>query len=224
MKSLVFDTSSVISIVTNDLLWVLKDMRKNFKGDFFIPSSVKFELVDKAKANRLYKLEAIMISKSIDDRELITYQPLNVDDLLLHVNSIFSFRGNPLHILDRAEVEALALVLRLQADAYVVDERTMRLLVEDPMSLKRLLEGKLHRKIDVNKKLLKEFEEIYQGVKIIRSTELMTVAYEMGLFDGYITKENNNKDLLDGLLWGLRLRGSAISTDEINEIIGLEVK
>lgn len=224
MKSLVFDTSSVISIVTNDLLWTIRDLKKIFNGDFYIPNSVKFELIDKAKATKLFKLESIMVSKSIDDKDFISYQALNVDDLLFNVNSIFSFNGKPLHILDRAEVEALALVLRLQADAYVVDERTMRLLVEDPMALKRLLEGKLHRKIDVNKKLLKEFEEIYNGVKIIRSTELMTIAYEKGLLDKYVTKENTDKDLLEGLLWGLRLRGSSISTDEIDEIIKLETK
>jgi len=34
-------------------------------------------------------------------------------------------------------------------------------------------------------------------------------------------KNGNKKDILDGLLWGLRLRGCAISTEEINDMIKL---
>ncbi len=224
MRALVFDTSSIISIVTNDLLWVMQPLKKIFRGEFYIPNSVKKELIDKPLATKMFKLEAIMISKSILDGDLIPQQELNVDDLLTNVNSIYTVWGKPMHILDRAEVEALALTLRLQAEAYVVDERTMRLLIEDPMRLKEILESKLHRKVDVNRKLLKDFEEIVKGVKVIRSTELLAIAYEKGLLNKYVTPKTSDSDLLDGLLWGLRLRGCSISTDEINEVIRLENK
>ena len=224
MKSLVFDTSSVVTIVTNDLLWVLKSLKEKFNGEFYIPTSVKYELVDKPLKTKLFKLEAIMVDKAILDGELIVHEPLNVDDLLIHTNAIFSVNGKPLHILDRGEIEALALVLRLQADAYVVDERTMRLLIEDPFGLKSLLERKLHMKVDMNSKLVKEFQDIVKGVKVIRSVDLLTVAFEKGLLNKFVTPRSSEADLLDGLLWGLRLRGCSISTDEIDEIIKLEVK
>ena len=120
-----------------------------------------------------------------------------------------------MHIVDRGEVEALALVLRVQAAAYVVDERTMRLLIENPYTLRRILERKLHIKVDINKKLLKEFSEIVKGVKVIRSTELLIIAYEKGLLNKFVTVGSTEIDLLDGLLWGLKLRGCSISSDEI---------
>ena len=50
----------------------------------------------------------------------------------------------------------------------------------------------------------------------------MTVASEMGYFKEYENKYANKKDILDGILLGLRLRGCSISTDEIDEIIKIE--
>ncbi len=224
MKALVFDTSSVISIVTNNLLWIMKSLKTKFGGEFFIPDSVKLELIDKPLESKKYKLEAIMVSQAIDEGYLVIKEPLNVDDLLLHLNQIYTVNGRPIHILDRGEVEAFALALRLQADAYVVDERTMRLMIENPSLLRILLENKLHTKVEMNNKLANEFSDMVKGVKIIRSTELLTIAYELGLLNKFVTSKTNNKDLIDGLLWGLRLRGCAISTQEIEDIVGYEIK
>lgn len=224
MKFLVFDTSSIITIVTNDLLWIIKELKLRFNGEFYIPSSVKIELIDKPLASKMFKLEAIMISKMINDGDLVVHDTLNVDDLLIHVNAIYSVKGKPIHIVDRAEVEALALVLRLQAQAYVVDERTMRLLIENPFVLKTILEKKLHTKVDMNKKLVKEFLDISKGIKVIRSVELLTTAYEKGLLNKFVTASNTQADLLDGLLWGLRLRGCSISTEEIDDIVRFETR
>ena len=224
MKNIVFDTGGIITLATNDLLWTLEKLKNKYNGDFCIPHSVKYELVDKPLGIKKFKLEAIMVNQLILDGVLDVHDPLNVDELLELVNNIFSSKGKNIHILDRAEVEAMSLVLRLKADAYVVDERTMRMLIEDPKSLHKLLERKLHIKIQIDNKKVKEFRQIVKGVKIIRSSELMLIAYELGLFNHLISKEHDSSDLLDGLLWGLRLRGCGMSTDEINKIIKFESK
>lgn len=222
MRSLVFDTSSIISLAMNDLLWLLSSMKEKFNGNFYIPSSVKTELVDMPIKTKKFKLEAIMINKVINEGGLEVYPSLNVDDLLIHVNTIYSVDGRPLHIVDKAEVEALALTLRLQADSYVVDERTMRLVIEDPYGLRNVMQRKLERKVDINKNVLKDVLHIAKGIKIIRSTELVTVAYERGLLNNFVTGGTSESDLVEGFLWGLRLRGCAISTEEIDEILRLE--
>ncbi len=222
MKTLVFDTGSIISLAINNLLWILDPLKKSFKGEFYIPDSVKFELVDKPLTTKLFKLEAIMINKSILEGQFLVHEALHVDTLLEHLNQVYTVEGKPLHILDRGEVEALSLVLRLQADAYVVDERTMRLMIEGPELLKTLLEKKLQKPVEMDKKLVKEFLEIVKGVNVLRSTELVLLAYEQGLLNKFLTPQITSETLLDGLLWGLRLRGCSISTQEINDLIKLE--
>jgi len=221
MKSIVFDTSSIISLVTNDLLHVLNDLKKYFGGEFYIPNSVKYELIDKPLSSKKFKLEAMMVSKFIDSGIFTVNKELDVENLLLTANSIYSAHGKNIHILDKAEIEALALAVKMNSSVYVVDERTMRLLVEDYAKLGRLLAKKLNTRITVNKRMFKEFMEQTGKVNIIRSTELMTVAFEKGLIKNYVG-EYKKEDVIDALLWGLKLRGCAISTEEINDIVKME--
>ena len=121
-----------------------------------------------------------------------------------------------------ASILTLVLAGVVKADAYVVDERTMRLLIEDPIKLNKLQERKLHNKIRINKDVLNEFSKYVKNVKVIRSTELMLIAYEFGLMDKYLVSNTTNEDLLDALLWGLKLRGCAISQEEVDSFIELE--
>jgi len=197
-------------------------MREMFNGEFCIPASVKRELVDVPLKIRRFRFEAMMINKIIGE-ELKVYD-VDTGNVLENVNSVYSSKesikarspGGKIKILDKAEVDALLLADQLKG-VYVVDERTLRMFVEEPENLRRLLENKLHTKISMDSDILKRFR---YKVDIIRSTELMTVALENGLLDHFV-KNGNKKDILDGLLWGLRLRGCAISTEEINDMIKL---
>ena len=218
MKSLVFDSSTVISLATNDLLWTIKPLKDAFGGSFFIPESVHEELVDNPLNSRRFKLEAIMVQRLIKENFLQIQERMKVDSLLDSINSIFFANGAAIKVVSKAEVEALALALKIEASAYVVDERTMRLLVEDPEKLRLILEGKLHTKIKMNEKGLREFKQYCRSLKILRSSELMMVALEKGVLDKFLDKEVSKRELADALLWGLRLRGCAISTEEIEDL------
>lgn len=225
MNDLIFDTSTIISIATNNLLGVLEQLKKKFKGDFIISKDVKREVLDHPLKTRKYKLEAIMISQLIQNNILKTYSNIDLENktvkLLNICNDIFIAHGKPMKILDKAEVEALVLTQLLKG-TYVVDERNIRVLVEDYRKLATLLERKLNTKITINNQNVKLFKSEIKDINIIRSAELMTVAFEMGLFSEYENKYSKKGDILEGILWGLRLRGCAISTDEINEIIEIE--
>ena len=142
-------------------------------------------------------------------------------NLLNLCNNIFLAGNKPIKILDKAEVEALVLTQLLQG-VYIVDERNIRLMVEDYRKLALLLERKLDTKIKIDNQNLKLFKQEISNIKIIRSAELMAVAFELGLFREYENKYAGKKEILDGILWGLRLRGCAISTDEIEELIKIE--
>src|SRR3989344_195465 len=227
MTDLVFDSSALISLATNSLLPKLEEFKSKFNGKFLITESVKKEILDHPLHSNKFKFEAIMISNLLQQNILKLFTNLNMEKksmrLLDLCNNIFIARGNPVKIRDRAEVEALVLSITSNA-VYAVDERTIRLLVEDPRKLSQLLERKFDTKIIIDQKNLAAFKSEIKDVQIIRSAELMAVAFELGLFKEYETKylENPRREILEGILWGLRLRGCAISTEEIYDIIKLE--
>ena len=60
---------------------------------------------------------------------------------------------------------------------------------------------------------------------MIRSVELVTISYELGLLDKYIVNiKNPRKALLEGVLWGVKLNGASVSEREIKEIVKMEIK
>ena len=225
MADLIFDTSTIISLATNNLLNTLVELKKKFKGDFLISDAVRREILDNPLSSKKYKLEAIIISELIQNNIFRVYSKINIEQKTMRVlnlgNNIFSAYGNNIHMLDKAEVETLVLAQLLKG-VYIVDERNMRLMVEDYKKLALLLERKLDTKIKINNQNLKLFKQEISNVNIIRSAELMAVAFEFGLFKEYENKYASRKDILDGILWGLRLRGCAISTDEILELLKIE--
>lgn len=229
MKSLVFDTGPVISLAMNGLLWVLGPLKKRFNGNFYITPAVKRELVDRPLAIKRFKFEALRVLSEIKSGTIEVYEGGNIvaraEKLLDIANHIYSAKGNWINIVHSGEIEALAAALSLNSSALVVDERTTRVLVENPKRLRDILGHKLHVNLEVNERNLAEFRSITKSVRIIRSTELVTVAYETGLLDRFLPEmPNPKKELLDSVLWGVKLNGCSISQREIETLIKIEAK
>ena len=224
MKSIVFDTGPIISLAVNDLLWILEPLSKRFDGKFYISEAVKRELVDKPMKIKRFKFEALRVMRYVDDRIL---NVMNVGELrerteyLLNLaNTCFKVHNRWIKIVHYAEMESLAAATMLNSDALVIDERTTRVLIEEPERLKNIMESKLHIKISVNYKNIKAFQEKIRQIKLIRSVELVAVSYELGLLDRYLPNiKNAKKELLDSVLWGLKLNGCAISSSEIEKLV-----
>ncbi len=232
MRAMVFDSSSIITLATNNLLWTLKHLKEKFQGNFYITEGVKEEVIDRPLKTRKFKLEAMQILALVSEGIVEIYSNKRVQERAAYfsnlANNIFEAHGNFIKIVQKGEMESLALVEYLSANAFVIDERTTRVLIEEPTRLAKLFSHKLHTPIKVNKNGLRAFKELV-NVNVIRSVELMTIAYEMGLLNKYLNEKEKeianidlNKTLLEGLLWGLRLKGCAISTNEINEIMRLK--
>ena len=90
-----------------------------------------------------------------------------------------------------------------------VDERTIRSFVETPQDLKKHLQNKLHAQITPKTQNYK----LFSGVKMIRSAELIYVAWKKGL-----TEFKSTPLALDALLYAVKFKGCSISGDEIREI------
>jgi hypothetical protein len=229
VKSLVFDAGPLISITMNNLLWVMKDLKAKFGGKFLLAEGVRYELVEKPMKTKNYKFEAMQTLEQIRNGVFEVAKDVHTKaltkELMDIANSCFTTHGRDLRIIQYGEMSALALLLHEKAEALVVDERTTRLLIEHPARLHKVLKRKLHTNVKMNKDQIEAFQHKVHGVKVLRSIELMTVAYELGLLDIYLPNmKNAREELVDAILWGLKIDGCAISKREIDRIKKIERK
>ena len=225
MKVIIFDSSSIISLAMNGLLDELKELKKIFKGEFLITKEVKQEVVDNPIKTKKYELEAIKIDSLIKEGYFILPEKININEkkvseltfkFLEIANTMFVGNGQKIKLIQDGEASCLALSKILNEkgieNVLAIDERTTRILIEKPENLHELLEKKLHVKIKLKESNFNFFKEF----KVIRSTEIIYVAYKKGLIN------LKNKNLLDALLYALKFKGCAISEQEIEEIKSLK--
>ncbi len=62
------------------------------------------------------------------------------------------------------------------------------------------------------------FTQKTRGVTVLRSAELAAIALEKGLFERF-RNGYTNKDVIDSILWGLKINGCAITMEEIERIV-----
>lgn len=220
-KAIIFDSGALISFSMNGLIDIIKRLKEIFKGKFLITSEIKKEIIDTPMKIKRFMLEALKLKQLLDEGVLEMPSSLGIKDseitnqgnkILKIANSTFQGTRKAIHLLDVGETSCLALSRILTQkkikNVIAVDERTTRMLVEKPENLKRILEKKIHTKISIKQDNLKFFK----GFEIIRSSELVYVAYKKGLV------KLKNRNVLDALLYAVKFKGAAISGDEIEEI------
>lgn len=221
-KAIIFDSGTLISFSMNGLTDEIRKLKSIFKGKFLITNDVKKEIIDKPLTIKRFELEGLKLKQLLSEGVLEMPSSLGIKDneiakksdkILGMANSIFVGKdGKDIHIIDTGETSCLALSNILTEkkikNVIALDERTTRMLVENPESLRNYLEKKLHVRITAEKK---DFEFCKQ-FKIIRSTELIYVAYKKGLIN------IKGEKVLDALLYAMKFKGAAISEDEIREI------
>ena len=229
MKSLVFDAGPIISLATNNLLQILPSLKEKFQGTFYLTESVKKEIIDRPLEIKKFKFEAIQVEKLIEEGvlEVIDSNFIRQETPKLFgiANNIFRAFNHNMHIVHVAEMSVIAAALGIKADAIIIDEKTTRLLIENPRFLLEIMRKTLHTPIGISESNLKEFRDRTKNTKTIRSVELVAMAYELGYLDSYITKiPDARKNLLESVLWGVKLNGCAVSKEEIEQIIKLELR
>ncbi len=225
-KILIFDASTLINFAMNGLLKEFEKLKKIFNGKFIITKEVKSEIIDRPITIKRFELEALKIKRLLDENILELSSSLNIKDkeisektekMLDLANNIFHSSNRNIHLIDLGETSCLVLSKILTEkgieNVIAVDERTTRMLVENPKNLKKLFEKKLHIRISSNKNNYKFFK----GFNFIRSAELVYVIYRKNLMN------IQNKNLLDSLLYAVKFKGCSISKDEIEEIKKMKI-
>ncbi len=222
IKALFFDTGPIITLVMSRLIWILPLLKNKFGGKFYITPAVKQELITRPLEIKRFEFEALQTLKLIKDGTLELYNNVpqkKVAELIDLANSSFKINNKNLEIIQEGEVESVACALDIGADAVVMDERTLRLFIENNRDMKRLLEKRFQKQVMVDIAKMDQFSAQLNKIKIIRSTELVGLAYKMGILDDYVPElKKGDEILVDSILWTVKYNGAAISEREINEI------
>ncbi|MEM4182094.1 MAG: hypothetical protein QXX68_03020 [Candidatus Pacearchaeota archaeon] len=218
MKFLIFDSGPLISLTLSGLLDILPKIYSQLKETkFIITPQVKFEVIDKSKTNKKFSLEAFKIEKLIHEKVFsLSSEFVSNHELSKETQKVLSFSkqlvkafGHEVQLIQEGEASCIAFAKIFKENCLIVsDERTVRLISESKEILKEMMEKKLHSEVFINNKNFKYFE----GLKYIRSSELVFYAFEKGLID-----LEKSVDVLDALLYSLKFHGTAISNKEIEE-------
>lgn len=222
-KYILCDSSSLISLTDICLEGILRFFHKN-NILFIIPPSVEYEIITRPLNMKMkaYQFSAMRLKKLLDDEVLMKVEAETdapAKEILELTNSIFFAKGKPMHMVDMGEAEMIALAKSLRISTLLMDERTTRMLVEAPFEIKDHLEEELRINVMVNSSHLQKFSDIVSGMRVIRSSELVIVAYEKGYFDSF---GSDKKKMLEAALYKTKFSGCSVRFDEIEEFMRIE--
>jgi len=221
-KVLFFDSGPIISLVMSRLVWILPELKRHFGGKFYITPAVHRELVERPLSIKRFEFEALQVEKLINEGVLELYGqvPEKISTQLVNLaNSTFTINNQNIDVIQAGELESVSCVLEGNAEGVVMDERTLRLFIENGNELESLLEKRFNSNVVAKAENIKQFMLLTKKVKIIRSIELVAVAFKLGVLDAYIPHQPDGKEvLLDSVLWAVKYNGCAVTDEEIEQI------
>lgn len=218
MKYIIFDSGPLINFSMNSSLHLLRKLKKIFNGKFLITEKVKTETIDYPERIRRFELGALQL-RSLFKEGIIELPKFNQkqkeqlrkesEEIMTLANSTFVAKGKNLHLIHEGEATTLALAHILKGPKVIaVDERTIRMMCENPENLRKLLQKKLRTPVNANKKNY----DFFRKFKIIRSTELVYIANKKKLFD------LKDPKALKAMLYAMKYKGCSVSKQEIEQM------
>jgi predicted nucleic acid-binding protein len=208
------DSSSIITLSTNCLLWLLD----KFDAEFLIPVYVRKEIIDNPRHTRKYAFEALRNGLMVGNGLRVEKTDAKLRNKITELsNTLYMHKGKPIEIIQAGEADALALAVEKDIKTLLVDEKNTRLLLEDKELLRQVVQKRTHRNIEVNGGVAKELDHMLEGINAIRSSELVAVAIKRGILDWPYPK----KELLNSTLTAIKFGGCAITSEEITEITNI---
>ena len=219
MKALILDSGTLINLSMNGLLYILGELKKISNVKFLATKEVKYETVGRPLNIPRFELGALEIQSLFEQKIIEFPNSLGISeieigkrtrDLLETANHSLQSKGQWINIVSEAEISCLALSSILMKkgieNLIAIDERTTRILGEEPERLENLMASKLHRRV----LLVGENYKIFAKFTFIRSTELVYVAYKKGLL------KLKDPKALEAALYATKFKGAAVSFEEIN--------
>lgn len=188
---------------------------------FAISGSVWQETVTIPQNIKRFELNAERVKRAAEAGWLEIIHPTKETNQLAQQieqwsNNAFSINDKPLAILQAGEIESMALFISYKADALGIDERTARMLIEEPLRLQNYIGMKHDKTVTKNNSHLQALQQHFKNARIIRSVDLMAWAYRHGLFKFEL---NQTPESLEAALYALKYSGCSVSGEEIDSFI-----
>lgn len=210
------DSSTLIALSTNCLMWLLGEFVKR-GNKFYITPIVEYEVVNHPLEIRRFEFEALRIKRTINEGTVSVVSDPRIHEVTQNIlelaNRSYISRHGPLKLVHDGEAEVLALSQKLDR-VLAIDEKTTRMIIEHPQKLRAVLEEKTGERVRVDGQFLRKLGEQLNDIHVLRSTELAAVGFERGM----LSKFGEEKSTLNAVLWALRKAGCAISQEEIREL------
>ncbi|MBI4399122.1 hypothetical protein HY570_00080, partial [Candidatus Micrarchaeota archaeon] len=167
-NSITCDSSSIISLTDSCLLHVLREVKRYLNGEYVITPAVKYECIDNALRIKQHELSALRLQQSLNRGLFTLAQPRELEqktqEIMYIVNNVYFVKKKPIKILQKGEVELLALNSILNIHNMLVDERTTRTLIEAPESLRDHLEFEYNHSVEINEANLNKILTMTRGL------------------------------------------------------------
>lgn len=218
--TLAVDSGTLISISSSCLFEVIGKLYEQGLN-FVVPESVIRESISYPIHVRRFELNALRISAGLKKGWLktVALDSMHAElkqKILDTANSCYYGRNGRIRIIQDGEAETMALAKMVSANAIVTDERTMRMLIEDAHGLKSLLQKRRGEKIKMDSERIEFFRKEFGNLLIVRSAEIIALAYEKGLLEDVVGKVPK---LLEASLYALKYAGCALSSEEIERFL-----
>ena len=188
---------------------------------FVIPQSVFDETVSRPETIRRFELNAVRLKQAVAEGWIELVKPDQttteyMSKLADLCNKSFFSSERSLELLQKGELEAMAVFKQLSADGLAIDERTCRMILEDPFRLQSLIGKRNDQRITVDEKRLSELTTFLGKPLVVRSCDLLALAYKQKLFPDDLVQ---SKQGLEAALWSVKFTGCAVSGSEIEDYL-----
>lgn len=221
MKVLICDSGILINLSLNGLLNIFEKLKENWNGKIIITQEVKAETIDRPMNVLRFKLGAIRIESLLTKKIIEMPNSLNISEeelkrktkeIMEIANHTYKAKEGWVNIVSEAEVSCVALASLLESRGHqtliATDERTIRLLCENPKLLEKIMSKHLHQRVQLVSSSIRELQKF----KFVRSSEIVFVAHNKGFL------ELENKEALDAALYATKFKGAAITFEEIEAL------
>jgi predicted nucleic acid-binding protein len=224
IKSIVCDSSALISLADTCNVDAFKFLTANGLN-FVITPVVREEIVNRPLTIKKYAFSASRLQKSITEGSLKLVESLTLHEqtkrILEIANNLVYIGNKPIELIQDGEAECLAIFASASAKALLVDEKTTRMLIENPSRLVDNLQSEYRDKPRLDEAKLAQFAALTHGIICMRSSELLAIAFEKGFFDEY---KDRKQEAFKAAIYSLREAGCGLTANEIAEYEGMELR